>query len=135
MRSLAAVVAFGALGLAACGGGGGGGGGASCSPSSSATLTFTDTGFANGSNNACVLPSGTVTFTNAGAASHTVHFDTPTSSCPTTPPQEVQIAASASSAVVFPNASVNCSFHIDNNTTTQSGTVAVSTGTVSGGGY
>lgn len=127
MRSLA-VVALGALGLAACGGGGGGGG-ASCTPGSAATLTVNDSGFANGANNACVQPGGAVTFTNAGAAAHTFNFDA-AAGCPA--PVAVG-PSSSSSAVAFPTAAT-CNFHIDGNTA-ESGTVAVTSNTVSGGGY
>lgn len=128
MRSVVCL-ALGALALAACGGGGGGGGGASCTPGPTATLTVNDTGFPNGANNACVQLAGQVTFANAGTSTHTINFDT--SGCPAA----VAVPASSSSSpVTFPNTTVNCNFHIDANTA-ESGTVAVSTVTVSGGGY
>ncbi len=128
MRAVACVT-LGALALAACGGGGGGGGGASCTPGPTASLTINDTGFANGANNACVQLDGQVTFTNAGAAAHTINFDT--QGCPSA----VTVAASSSSSpVTFPNTNVNCNFHIDGNTA-RSGTIAVTAATVSGGGY
>ncbi len=130
MRSVACV-ALGAVALAACGGGGGGGGGAaSCTPGTSATLTVNDTGFPNGANNACVLPAGTVTFTNAGASAHAFNFDSATD-CPATP---VTVPPNSSSApVTFPNAAT-CKFHVDSNAA-ESGTVAVTNAMVSGGGY
>jgi hypothetical protein len=128
MRSVA-IVAIGALGIAACGGGGGGGGSASCTPGPTATLTINDSGFPGGANNACVQLSGQVTFTNAGMSAHAITFDT--NGCPS--PVSVP-AGSSSSPVTFPNTVVNCTFHIDSNTA-ESGTVAVTSTTVSGGGY
>jgi hypothetical protein len=111
------------------GGGGGGGGAASCTPGPTATLTINDAGFPNGNNNACVQLGGQVTFSNAGANTHDVNFDTP--GCPAT----VTVAGSShSSPVTFPSTTVSCSFHLDGNTAL-SGTVAVTSTTVTGGGY
>ncbi len=131
MKSLACL-ALGSLAVAACGGGGGGGGAASCTPAPTATLTINDTGFASGANNACVQLGGQVTFTNAGASPHTVNFDTP--GCPASGPVAVAVVAGTSSTLTFPSTVVNCRFHIDANMAL-AGTVAVTTTTVSGGGY
>jgi hypothetical protein len=128
MRSLACF-ALGALALAACGGGGGGGGG-TCSPRPTASLTINDTGF-SGANNACVQLGGAVAFNNTGSSTHSINFDTP--GCPAPGQQTVAVLANSTSGLVtFPSTAVNCSFHIDTNTAL-SGTVAVTSVTVTGG--
>ncbi len=126
------VLGVATLGLAACGGGGGGGG--SCTPGPTAALTVTDTGFSNGTNNACVQLGGLVTFTNSGASAHTIVIDTLASSCPTTPASPIPIPTGSPVTVTFPTTAVNCNFHLDSNTAL-SGTVAVTSAAVSGGGY
>jgi len=82
--------------------------------------------------NACVLPGGTVTFTNNDTAAHDIEFGAagcPTSLGPITP-------SGGAVTGTFPTQG-NCSFHdADNPTNTAfQGTVAVTTGTVGGGGY
>ncbi len=129
MRFAACLVlaAAAAMGLAACGGGGGGG--ASCSPGPTAALAISATGISP--TNVCVQPGGTVSFTNNDMSStHDIEFDT--SGCPTVgniPPQ-------GQMTVTFPTQE-NCSFHDGTNpsSTAFRGTVAVTSVTVSGGGY
>ena len=117
-----------ALGLAACGGGGGGGGAASCSPGQTASMTIKSTGISP--TNVCVLPSGSVTFTNSDTVPHHLEFDDP--SCPTIP----EIAAGSSQQATFPGTTIPCTFHDANNAAAAfSGTVAVTSAQVSGGGY
>ncbi len=126
----AACLASAALGLAACGGGGGGGSGASCTPGPTAALSITSTGLSP--TNVCVQPNGTVTFTNMDpTATHDIEFET--ANCPTVgnvAPNGGQVTTT------FPTAE-NCTFHDGNspNNTAFRGTVAVTTGTVTGGGY
>jgi plastocyanin len=115
-----------ALGLAACGGGGGGA--ATCTPGQSASMTIKSTGISP--TNVCVLPAGSVTFTNSDAVPHHIEFDAAT--CPTVP----EIAAGSSQQATFPSTVMNCSFHDGNNPAAAfSGTVAVTSAVVSGGGY
>ena len=120
-----------AAGLAACGGGGGGGGGAaSCTPTTTASMTITAAGVTP--INACVLPAGTVSFKNNDTVAHHIEFDNTAAGCPTL----AQIDPGATGSAVFPT-SMNCSFHdgaAPTNTAFQ-GTVAVTSATVSGGGY
>jgi plastocyanin len=129
MRSAAACVATVVLGLAACGGGSSGSS-ASCTPGSTAALTVTATGLSP--INVCVLPGGTVTFTNSDpSAAHDIVFDT--ANCPTVgniSPNGAHVMAT------FPTQE-NCTFHDANNpnNTAFRGTVAVTPGTVTGGGY
>jgi plastocyanin len=114
------------LGLAACGGGGGGGS-ATCTPGQTASMTIKSTGLSP--TNVCVLPTGSVTFTNSDTVPHHLEFND-TTSCPTIP----EIAAGTSPQVTFPTAAT-CTFHDASNAPAFSGTVAVTAGTVSGGGY
>jgi len=116
------------LGLTACGGGGGGGGSNSCSPGPTAAITISATG--TSPTNACITPGGTVTFTNNDtAAHHDIEFD---NSCAT----GGDIAPGAQKTVTFPT-SGNCKYHDSNSSANAAfqGTVAVTTTTVSGGGY
>ncbi len=81
--------------------------------------------------NVCVLPAsgsaaGTVTFTNSDTKAHSIAFSAP--GCPTIG----TIAAGAQSMATF-STQENCTFTIDNGPST--GTVAVTTIMVSGGGY
>lgn len=122
--SLAGAVA---LGLAACGGGGGGGGG-SCTPGPTAAIHITATGISPV--NVCVEPAGTVTFVNDdAAATHDIEFDT--AGCPAVG----NISPGGQATATFPT-QANCSFHDGSNASAAfRGTVAVSTVTVTGGGY
>lgn len=118
-----------ALGLAACGGGGGGGA-ATCTPGQTASMNITSTGISP--TNVCVLPLGTVTFTNSDQVSHHIEFDN--TACPTVP--EIT-AGSSSQPAKFPSTTTTCSFHDSDKpgATAFTGTVAVTTAVVSGGGY
>jgi hypothetical protein len=99
--------------------------GGSCTPGQTAAITITATGLSP--INVCVLPTnGTVTFTNSDTKSHTVVFSTP--GCPTVG----TIAAGGQATATF-TTQENCSFQVDNGSTT--GTVAVTSAMVMGGGY
>ena len=116
------------LGLAACGGGGGGGGGAAtCNPGPTASLTIKSTGLSP--TNVCVLPLGSVTFTNSDTVPHHLEFDNP--SCATIP----EIAPGSSQQATFPATTTQCTFHDANNAAAFTGLVAVTAAQVSGGGY
>ena len=124
--AVAAVV----LGLAACGGGGGGA--ASCNPGPTASMSITAAGLSP--TNVCVSPGGTVTFTNNDAALHHIEFDN-TASCPAIAELTPRGTAGASQQATFAN-TVNCTFHDgDNAAVVFSGTVAVTSVVVTGGGY
>jgi len=80
----------------------------------------------------CVLPSGTVTFTNSDSVQHGIAFDA--SACPGVSP--VTVDAGTSKAVTFLTVQI-CTFH-DRDSATNSafqGTVAVAQAAVSGPGY
>jgi plastocyanin len=118
------LVCAAALGLSACGGGNGA---ASCTPGPTAALTITKDGVTP--TNVCVAPQGTVTFTNSDTVPHHIEFDT--SGCPAGP----DIPAGAQGTVTF-TTEQNCSFHDGNNASNAfRGTVAVTSATVTGGGY
>ena len=129
--AVAAVV----LGLAACGGGGGGA--ASCNPGPTASMSITAAGLSP--TNVCVSPGGTVTFTNNDAAK-LINPDPPgkmynTASCPAIAELTPRGTAGASQQATFAN-TVNCTFHDgDNAAVVFSGTVAVTSVVVTGGGY
>jgi len=80
----------------------------------------------------CVLPSGTVTFTNSDTAPHGVEFDA--SACPGV--SSVTVAAGTSKAVPFPLVAT-CTFHDSGSPANSAfqGTVAVAQAAVSGPGY
>jgi plastocyanin len=114
----------------ACGGDSGTGGGSNtCTPGSTAAIAFTATGLSP--QNACVLPNGTVTFTNNDTAAHSVVFDT--QGCPTVG----DIAPGGGHVnATFPT-QANCTFHDGANATNTAfrGTVAVAASVQTGGGY
>ena len=114
----------------ACGGDGGGGGGSNtCTPGSTAAISFSATGLSP--QNACVLPGGTVAFTNNDTAAHSVVFDT--QGCPTVG----NIAPGGGHVdATFPT-QATCTFHDGANAANAAfrGTVAVTVGAVTGGGY
>jgi hypothetical protein len=113
--------------LAACGGGGGGG--ASCTPHATSAIVLTSTGTTP--TNACVLPAGTVTFTNNDTAPHDIEFGA--AGCPVLGP----ITPGGGQVTgTFPTPG-SCVYHdADNPTNTAfQGTVAVTNSNVGGGGY
>jgi plastocyanin len=117
------------LGLAACGGSSGGGGG-TCTPGQAAAFSIASSGISPKA--VCVLPGGTVTFTNNDVASHDIEADS--ASCPAL--NLGVIAAAQSKTATFP-AVQTCTFHDATAPTNAAfhGTVAVNTVVVSGGGY
>jgi len=129
---LAGYLALGvaAASVAACGGnGGGGGGGGSCTPGSTASMTISSSGISPKA--VCVLPSGTVTFTNSDSVQHGIAFDTSCSSV-----TDVSVDAGGSKPVTFPTVQT-CTFHDRDSATNGAfqGTVAVAQAAVTGSGY
>lgn len=120
-----------AAALAACGGGGGdgGGGSATCTPTSTAGFTISATGVSPSA--VCVLPGGTVTFTNSDTAAHSVASD---GIC--TALDLGAIDPSTSKSATLPTVAT-CRFHDPNaaSNTAFQGVVAVTQGRVGGGGY
>lgn len=114
--------------LGACGGGGEEPGGGSCTPGPSAAIGITSAGVAPKA--VCVLPAGTVTFTNNDSVAH----DIESTSC--TELALGSIAPAASAPATFPAAKV-CSFHDTTKPGNAAfeGTVAVTTGPATGPGY
>jgi plastocyanin len=117
-----------AASLGGCGGTGNGGGG-TCNPGATASITIKNTGVSPTA--VCVLPTGSVTFTNSDTVQHDLVSD---GTCP-----ELDtgiIAASASAMVTFPTAKV-CAFHdtVNPSNTAFQGTVAVTTAPATGPGY
>ena len=114
---------------AGCGSSSGGGGAASCTPGPTAAMTLSSMGLSPP--NVCVQPGGTVTFSNTDTVAHDIEFSTP-ASCPTVG----SIASGGHVGTVFPTV-VNCTFHDGNQPSNAAfqGTVAVTSGTVMGGGY
>jgi plastocyanin len=121
MRRAACLSTGAAIALLAAACGGGGGGGNVCSPAQSATITITAAGVSP--NQVCLLPGGTVTFTNSDAAPHDIEGD---ASCPLL--NLGPIAANTSKSATFPT-SQTCQFHDQANgnasNTAFQGTVAV----------
>jgi len=126
-RIALALAVAGAL-VVACGGSGGGGG-QTCTPTSSFTITITSTGMSP--QNACVLPNGTVTFSNSDTVQHDIEFAG--SGCPQSPGG---IQPGSSAPVQFTTVQ-NCGYS-DNSkqgVAAFTGTIAVSNETQTGGGY
>jgi plastocyanin len=127
-RLLLAAVCAAALG---CGGGdgSGGGGGQTCTPGNSFAITITATGMSP--QNACVLPNGTVTFTNNDSVQHDIEIQG--SGCPRSP-GGIQPGASASATFTTVQ---NCPYSdaTKAGNTAFTGTIAVSQETQTGGGY
>jgi hypothetical protein len=118
------------VGLAACGGSDGGGTtGGSCTPTLAGNVSITAAGVAPKA--LCVLPTGTVTFTNNDTVQHDIEADV---GC--TPLNLGVIAPASSKAATFPSAAT-CAYHDALNATNAAfqGTVAVSPAPVTGPGY
>jgi hypothetical protein len=130
MRSALSFVAIAMVaGALACGGGGSSGGsGGSCTPGSTASMTLTSSGVSPKA--VCVLPGGTVTFTNNDAAAHDIEG----SGC--TELNLGPIAPAASKSATFPT-SETCTFHDAGSPSNAAfqGTVAVTSAPASGPGY
>jgi plastocyanin len=120
-----------ALSLGGCGGGSDTGGGtARCNPGTSASMTIRNTGLTPAA--VCVVPTGTVTFTNQDTVPHDLVADDP--SCTELNTGVMQPAASVPKT--FPDAKT-CAFHDNLNPAAAAfkGTVAVNAGQVEGPGY
>ncbi len=119
-----------AASLAGCGGSpsGGNGGGGSCTPGATASITIRSSGITPTA--VCVLPTGSLTFTNSDTAAHDIESGTCTDL------NLGSIAAGASRVATF-STTETCPFHdagSPSNTAFQ-GTVAVTTAPASGPGY
>ncbi len=115
--------------LGACGGDDTGDGSGSCTPGASAAFTITSTGVSPKA--VCVLPGGSVTFTNNDAVPHDIQ-----SGGVCTELNLGVIAPSASATAMFPVTQV-CTFHdagAPSNAAFQ-GTVAVTSAPATGPGY
>lgn len=128
MSRLGLALAAASAAVVACGGGSGGGG-QSCTPSNAFSITITATGMSP--QNACVLPNGTVTFTNSDSVQHDIEIQG--TGCPQSPGG---IQPGSSAPVVFTTVQ-NCPY---NDGTKQgvaafTGTIAVSNEIQTGGGY
>ncbi|MGC4000477.1 MAG: hypothetical protein QM767_24735 [Anaeromyxobacter sp.] len=114
----------------ACGGGGGGGGGGSqtCNPGTRTTFTIDSTGVSPKA--ACVKPGGTVHFENEDSVAHGIASD----DCAVL---DVANLDSMTSTEVSPPSVAVCTFHdaTDPTNTAFQGTLAVTNGQVTGGGY
>ncbi len=118
--------------LSACGGGSSGMGSGGCTPGTSAAVGIGSAGFNPVA--VCILPSGTVKFTNNDSVAHDIEASTNASAC--TSLNLGSIAAGQSVSPSFGTAAV-CTFHdaAHASDTAFQGTVAVSNAPVSGGGY
>lgn len=121
------------VGFAACGGSSTGTGGpvaGTCTPGQTSAVALSASGVLPKA--VCVLPAGTVTFTNGDTVAHEIQFTG--ASCPAA--NLGPIAASQSAAATFPAEAI-CNFRdaaAPGNVAFQ-GTVAVSTGIATGPGY
>ncbi len=117
--------------LGGCGGGGGSGNGGSgsCTPQSSASVTVNASGFTPKA--VCVLPGGSVTFTNADTVPHDIESGTTCTSLNLGP-----IAAGQHAMASFTTAEV-CTFQDAAHASDPAfqGTVAVSSAMTTGPGY
>ncbi len=125
-------IAFGvATAVSACGGGSssGGGGTGSCNPTMSTGFTLSSAGVTPKA--VCVLPAGTVTFTNNDTAAHDIQSS---GGCPDL--VVGSLAPSSQKSVVLSTVET-CTFHDASNPTNTAfvGTIAVNNATVSGPGY
>ncbi|MFO0583531.1 MAG: hypothetical protein U0229_14765 [Anaeromyxobacter sp.] len=119
-----------AVALSACGGSSSDTGGAGgCTPGASASITISSTGVSPKA--VCVKPGGTVKFTNDDTAAHDIE-----SGATCTALNLGAIVAAGSATATFPTAQT-CAFHDqgDPTNTAFQGTVAVSSGQVTGPGY
>jgi hypothetical protein len=130
--ALASIVfAAGAL-LGGCGGGGGSSsssGTGSCTPGPTAAFTISSTGLTPRA--VCVLPGGSVTFTNSDTVPHDIESGTTCTELNLGP-----IPAGQSKVVTFPTTQT-CTFFEAAHSTNPAfqGTVAVSSGMTTGPGY
>ncbi|HEX9052488.1 MAG TPA: hypothetical protein VF841_18320 [Anaeromyxobacter sp.] len=119
--------------LGACGGGSSSTqNNGSCTPGQSAGISIASTGFSPLA--VCVLPAGTVTFTNHDAVAHDVEASSAMSACTTL--NLGSIAAGQAATASFATAAV-CTFHDAAHASEAAfqGTVAVTTGPATGPGY
>lgn len=118
--------------LAGCGGSSmNSGGGGSCNPGTTATVTIKSSGLSP--MNSCVLPGGTVTFTNSDTVAHDLVSD---ASCPELNTGNIA-ASGGSKLIMFANTAKVCSFHdsLNPSNTAFQGLVDVTTASVGGPGY
>jgi plastocyanin len=117
-----------AASLGACGGSSNSGGG-TCTPGSTASITIKSTGVTPMA--VCIVPGGSVTFTNTDTATHELVSD---ASC--TELDTGMLGSGATAMVTFPSAKT-CSFHdsVSASNTAFQGTVAVTSAPVGGPGY
>jgi plastocyanin len=130
-RALKWMISAAAVGLAACGGSSSGTG--SCTPIQLASIAIASGGVSPKA--VCVLPAGTVRFTNNDTLQHDIQADSGSGSgCSTL--NLGPIAPSQFKDAVFPTLGT-CAFHDSGNATNAAfqGTVAVSNAPVSGPGY
>jgi plastocyanin len=127
---IAAAALFAGCGGGSSGGSGGGGGGSgSCTPGQSASVSITSAGLSPMA--VCVVPGGTVTFTNHDTVAHDIES---TGTCPQL--NLGSIAAGQADTAMFPT-TATCTFGDatkPGNAAFQ-GTVAVASAPVTGPGY
>ncbi len=119
--------------VAGCGGGSSSmQGGGTCTPGQSASFSIASTGFSPQA--VCVLPGGTVTFTNHDTVAHDVEETGTTTGCAGL--NLGSIAAGQAATGMFPTAAT-CTFHDVAHASDAAfqGTVAVTTGPATGPGY
>jgi plastocyanin len=132
MRSaIIAASCLATLGLTACGGSTAAGGttGGTCTPGTTATFNINSAGVSPKA--VCVLPSGNVRFNNNDTVAHVIEAN---GSC--TQLNLGSIAAGSSATASFPT-EVTCEFRDAGSPTNTAfqGTVAVTSGVATGGGY
>ncbi len=119
--------------LGACGGGSSSSqGNGSCTPGQSASFSIGSSGLSPLA--VCVVPGGTVTFTNHDSVSHDIAASTSDAAC--APLNLGAIAAGQAATAMFPTAAV-CTFHDAAHASVAAfqGTVAVTTSQMTGPGY
>lgn len=128
MKGMAFSIAMASALLGGCGASSSSGSG-TCTPGSTASVAITSTGFSPKA--VCVLPGGSVTFTNTDSVAHDVESGQVCTQLNLGP-----IDAGQSRTVTFPTAET-CTFADAAHTSDAAfqGTVAVSSGTTSGPGY
>jgi len=130
MNSALSTAAAAAQLLAACGGGSSSSSSSgSCTPGPTATITITAGGFTPRA--VCVLPSGTVNFTNSDTATHDIESGTTCTQLNLGP-----IPAGQTKTVTFPTTEI-CTFFeaAQSSNAAFQGTVAVSSAPTTGPGY
>ncbi len=132
MRAAACSTVISAALIAACGGSSSSQGNGTCTPTQSASISIASTGFSPQA--VCVLPGGTVTFTNHDTVPHEVDETGSVTAC--TGLNLGSIAAGQPVSASFPTAAT-CNFHDAAHASDAAfqGTVAVTTAPATGPGY